>query len=91
MKNHMGAATKLDKQINDYLGQLNPKQKKAVLTVVRTFAEKQQESDLWGDKDFVAEMDRRFAEMESGKVKLYTLEEAEAKARQSYRNKKRKK
>jgi len=84
----MAAVTNLDKQINDYLSQLNTRQKKAVLTFVKTFAEKQQQGDLLNDKEFVAEMDRRFAEMESGKVKLYTLEEAEAKARQSYRKRK---
>jgi hypothetical protein len=87
----MGVAKKLDQQINDYLGQLNPKQKKAVLTVVKTFAEEQLESDLWEDKEFVAEMNKRFEEMESGKVRLHTLEEAETYARQSYKNKKRKK
>ncbi len=37
------------------------------------------------------EMDRRFAEMESGKVKGYTLEEMEAGARQAYKKRKRKK
>jgi len=87
----MGAATKLDKQINDYLLQLNARQKKAVLTVVKTFAEEPQESDLWEDKDFLAEMDKRFAEMESGKVKLFTLEEAESRARQLHKSRKRKK
>jgi len=34
----------IDKQINNYLPQLTIKQKKAVLTVVKTFAEEQEES-----------------------------------------------
>lgn len=33
----------IDKQINNYLPQLTIKQKKAVLTVVKTFAEEQEE------------------------------------------------
>jgi hypothetical protein len=36
-------------------------------------------------------MDRRFGELETGKVKGYTLEEVEAGARESYKNRKRKK
>ena len=35
-------AVSLDKKINSYLGQLNEKQKKAVLGVVKTFAEEQE-------------------------------------------------
>ena len=38
----MGAVKPLDKQINDYLLQLNDKQKRAVLTVVKTFVEEQE-------------------------------------------------
>jgi len=34
----------IDKQINNYLPQLTIKQKKAVLTVVKTFAEEQEEN-----------------------------------------------
>ncbi|HEY6975036.1 MAG TPA: hypothetical protein VH396_02035 [Chitinophagaceae bacterium] len=34
----------IDKQINNYLPRLTIKQKKAVLTVVKTFAEEQEES-----------------------------------------------
>lgn len=81
----------IDKQINTYLGRLNPQEKEVVLGVVKTFVENRQEDDLWEDKSFVAEMDRRFKEMESGKVKLYTLDEAEAHARQSFKAGKRKK
>ena len=36
----MSAVKAIDKQINSYLGQLNENQKKAVLTVVKTFAER---------------------------------------------------
>lgn len=82
----MSAATKLDKQINDYLIQLNDKQKKAVLTVVKTFAE-EQESDLWEDKELIAELDRRTAEYESGKAKVLTLDELETRVRKAHKAK----
>ena len=81
----------IDKQINTYLGQLNPKEKEVVLGVVKTFVEIRHDDDLLDDKDYVAEMDRRFKEMENGKVKLYTLGETESLARQSYKARKRKK
>ncbi|MDQ3681962.1 MAG: addiction module protein [Bacteroidota bacterium] len=43
------------------------------------------------EKEYIEEMDRRFAEMESGKEKGITLDELEAGARQSYKSRKRKK
>ena len=82
----MGAATKLDKQINDYLGQLNPRQKKAVLTVAKAFVD-EQESDPWQDKAFIEELDRRTEEYETGKAKVYTLDEMEAKVRKAHKSK----
>jgi hypothetical protein len=87
----MRTASTIDKQINTYLGQLNPKEKEVVLGLVKTFVENRQDDDLLEDKNFVKEMDRRFNEIESGKVKPYTLDEAEVLARQSYKARKRKK
>lgn len=84
----MSAAKPLVREITHYLGQLNTKQQKAVLGVVKTFA---QEDTWWNEKEYIAEMDRRFAEMESGEVKGVALDELEAGARQSYKNRKRKK
>ena len=87
----MSAASALDKQISNYLTQLNPRQKKAVLTVVKTFAEEQElESAPWQDPNFVAEMDRRVAELESGAVKGYTWEEVKQRAKSPAKPKKRK-
>lgn len=80
----MSAATKLDKQINDYLLQLNDKQKKAVLTVVKTFAE-EQGNELWEDSLFIAELDRRTAEYEGGQAKVLSLDELEARVRSQFR------
>jgi putative addiction module component len=87
----MSAVTPLDKQISNYLTQLNSRQKKAVLTVVKTFAGVQdQESSPWKDAGFVAEMDRRMTELESGKVKGYSWDEVRQRARNSVKPKKRK-
>ena len=86
----MGTPRSLDKEISHYLPRLSSRQKETVLTVVKTFAE-ESEADKWKDKTFIAEMDRRFAEMESGKVKTYTLEEVETEARQSYKKRRSKK
>lgn len=87
MKN-MSAAKPLVNEITQYLKQLNLQQQKAVLGVVKSFV---QEDEWWNDKAYIAEMDRRFSEMETGKVKGFTLDEAEARARQSYKNMKLKK
>lgn len=84
----MGAAKPLMSEITYYLNQLNPEQQKAVLGVVKTFAK---EEIVWTDKKYIAEMDKRFAEMETGKVKSLTLDELEAGAKQAYKSRKRKK
>jgi hypothetical protein len=78
----------LDKEITRYLGQLTVPQKEAVLNVVKTFA---REEPWWDDDVYVAEMNSRFSEMESGEVKGITLEEMEAEARRAYRSRKSKK
>lgn len=84
----MGVAKPIVSEITHYLSRLNTEQQKAVLTVVKTFAE---EGGEWNNKEYIAEMDRRFAQMENGKVKGITLDELEAGARQSYKTSKRKK
>lgn len=85
----MAAVKPLDRQINLYLGHLSVEQKEVVLSVVKNFVGK--EEIWWDDKRYVAEMDRRFAELENGKVKGYTLEEMETGARLAYKKSKRKK
>lgn len=86
----MGTARSIDKEITHYLPRLSSRQKETVLTVVKTFAE-ETKLDIRKDKASIAEMDRRFAEMESGKMKTFSLEEVEAEARQSYKKRKNKK
>ncbi len=60
------AVATLDKQINDYLGVLNMRQKKALLTVAKTFAEAQPENDY--SDEFKAELDSRYDEYKNGGV-----------------------
>ena len=85
----MGAAQPLDKEITQYLGHLSTEQKKVVLSVVKSFA---REEEAWiDDKAYIDEMDRRFKDLETGKVKGLKLEDLEARVRQAYKNKKRKK
>ena len=85
----MGAAKPLDKEITHYLGHLSTEQKKVVLSVVKSFA---REEEAWiDDKAYIAEMDRRFKEMEAGKVMGLKLDDLATRARQAYKNRKRKK
>lgn len=83
----MAAVKLLDKEIVEYLGQLSLQQKEVVLSVVKTFAG---EDFRWEDKAFIEEMDKRFADLESGKVNGITLEQLESGARQSYKSRKHK-
>lgn len=80
----MASAKPLDKEINHYLTQLNTEQKKAVLTVVKTFV---QEDDWWNDKTYMSEMTRRFQEMETGMVKTLSLDDIEISARKAFKKK----
>jgi putative addiction module component (TIGR02574 family) len=85
----MGAAKPLDKEITHYLGQLSTEQKKVVLSVVKSFA---REEEAWmNNKAYIAEMDRRFTELETGKVKGLSMDELASRTRQAYKNRKRKK
>ena len=69
-------ATSIEKQINNYLPQLTVKQKKAVLTVVKTFATDENTNE-YTDK-FKKELDSRYEEyLNGGKL----VSEAEASRR----------
>jgi hypothetical protein len=72
----MAVVKPLVKEITHYLGNLNTSQQQAVLAVVKTFA--QEDDTILTDKNFLSEIDRRFAEMESGRVT----------ARKNYKNRK---
>jgi tryptophan synthase beta subunit len=82
------STTNVDKQIDSYLSQLSITQKKAVLMVVKTIAVAHQEYDnIWHDKEFVKEMDKRTAEYENGTAKLYKFEDMKKKAVANYKAK----
>ncbi len=69
-------AASIEKQINNYLPQLTAKQKKAVLTVVKTFAEDEYLNDY--SSNFKKELDSRYEEyLNGGKL----VSETEAKRR----------
>jgi hypothetical protein len=76
----MNTSKTLDKEIRDYLPRLSSRQKQTILTVVKTFAEEDEE-EILNDELFLAELDKRFSEMEHGKIKTFSLEEVEEEAR----------
>ncbi|MBD0294947.1 MAG: hypothetical protein ICV84_07070 [Flavisolibacter sp.] len=72
----MSLAKPLDKEINQYLPLLSDRQKKAVLTVVKTFAEEGGMVEY--SEEFKKELDSRYEEYKNGgKV----ISEAEVKRR----------
>ncbi|MEN9599291.1 MAG: hypothetical protein RL596_1610 [Bacteroidota bacterium] len=62
------AANKLDQQITSYLPQLNERQKKTVLTVVKSFMDKQK--DWWNEinEEQQNAIDHSLTEMKAGKL-----------------------
>ena len=76
----MNTSKTLDKEIRDYLPRLSSRQKQTILTVVKTFAEEDEE-EILNDELFLAELDKRFSEMEHGRIKTFSLEEVEEEAR----------
>ncbi len=64
----MGAVKSLDREITQYLPQLNVKQKKTVLTVVKTFMEEQ--NDWWDEigEEQQKAIDKALVEMKAGKL-----------------------
>jgi predicted transcriptional regulator len=64
----MSVATSLDNEIVQCLPQLNTKQKKTILTVVKTFVE--QQTDWWDEISEAQQksIDKSLAQMKAGKV-----------------------
>ena len=83
----MSETKELAEEIVLYLARLNVKQKKEVLSVVKSFAI---EESTRNDKSFHAEIKRRFEELESGAVKPITIEELTSQAKRSFKNRPRK-
>ena len=81
----MGTVVKtLDKQINNYLGILNTRQKKALLTVAKTFAEEQATNDY--SDEFKVELDSRYEEYITG-GKLISEDDANKRIRKIIKGK----
>ena len=83
----MLTANNIDKKITTLLPSLSTKQKKALLSVAKSYVE---EEKYWQDELFVKEMDRRTAEYESGETKCFTIDETIANARKAYAAKQKK-
>jgi len=71
----MSESKKLDKEIESYMAKLTTKQKKAVLEVVKSLVEEEEVQYANRTTITEAEIERRFEELESGKVKGLTFEE----------------
>ena len=56
--------------------------------MIYAMLEVEQKEDQWTDAAFIAEMDRRTKEYESGTARLFTLEEMESNARKAYKARK---
>jgi plasmid maintenance system killer protein len=76
-------ATNIDKQITTLLTELSLQQKKTVLNVVKTFAHEHKEA--WLNSDYEIEMNQRFSDLETGKDKGFTIQEAIADAKNAYK------
>ncbi len=59
-------AASIEKQINNYLPQLTVNQKKAVLTVVKTFVDEQDENTIDYSEKLKKELDSRYEEYING-------------------------
>ena len=75
----MLAKNNLDKKIITLLPVLSPQQMKAVLTVVKTFAESYAEA--WNDDKYQQDMDKRCSDYENGKVETFTIQQTIASAK----------
>lgn len=80
---YMSSTSAVDKQISTYLKRLNMEQKKAVLTLLKSYAKVNEEKH-----SFEQELERRISDYESGKAKVYTMEEAELLLRKLLKSKK---
>lgn len=76
-------AANIRQKLFDYICYADDKKLKAIYTMVE--GEIREKADHWSDKDFLSEIDKRFADLESGKIQGRTWEEVKDTARQSIR------
>ena len=81
----MLATNNIDKKIITLLPALSAQQKKAVLTVVKTFVEAHAEA--WDEDAYTQEMNKRCADFENSTTETFTIEEAIAAAKTSFSEK----
>ncbi len=63
----------LEKEINHYLSRLNTREQQVVLSVIKSIAGEDEE--WWNDDEYMAELDKRVAEVEGGIVKGVTMKD----------------
>ncbi|HTI60622.1 addiction module protein [Mucilaginibacter sp.] len=68
---------KIRERLTEYIRFADDKKVQAIYTMVED--ELIEQLDLWKDKDFIEELDRRIEELESGKIKGSTWEQVKAK------------
>jgi len=71
------STTEIREQLHRYIDTANDKKIKAIYTMVE---EEIQPGSVWADDEFVAELERRVNEVESGEVKPYSWKEVQARA-----------
>ena len=82
----MGAAAIKDirKEIKKSIDLADDKTVKMIYAIL----EVEQKEDAWTDAAFIAEMDKRTKEYETGTAKIFSLEDMENNARRSYKARK---
>jgi putative addiction module component (TIGR02574 family) len=76
--------TKIREQLHQYIDQAEDKKIKAIYTMVE---EEIQTNSIWDDDSFVAELERRVEELESGKAKGLTFDQVVDNARKAFKAK----
>ncbi len=72
---------KLKQKLHQYIEMADEKKLKAIYVMVED--EIEEKYDIWNNKDFVAEIERRTSEMENGSAKTYTWDEVQQHAKQA--------
>lgn len=71
--------SEIRQKLFEYIRVADDKKVKAIYTMIES--EIQEDEDIWTD-EFLNELNKRTAELESGKVKGYSWEEVKARAKQ---------